>query len=262
MQRYPIPNRSIAEVRRENISIQVRGDVAWATFDQISPSTGDAFDVPGLQQEVRILEREGDEWKIACCFVLGSSIVFVTSPLLQVDEKAKILWINEAATEQLKHHRGLSNIGGRLHALNRVDDKRLQAAIQWAAGLKAYTDRQTARSLVPVKYGALPILVGDEKSPEVCWIIADGGMILVSFNDEQTTRHRLEAAAVIYGITPAQMRLTQIIVEGGDVVAAARQLGISINTARTQLKRLFKKTGVSNQAALVRTLLSVVSPLA
>jgi DNA-binding CsgD family transcriptional regulator len=76
------------------------------------------------------------------------------------------------------------------------------------------------------------------------------------------TQQRLDAAAVIYGITPAQMRLVGLIVDGHDLVEAARQLSISINTARTQLRRMFEKTGVSSQATLVRALLSVAAPVA
>jgi DNA-binding CsgD family transcriptional regulator len=57
------------------------------------------------------------------------------------------------------------------------------------------------------------------------------------------------------------MRLAALIVEGCDLTRAADQLGISANTARTQLQRMFDKTGVRSQPALVRMLLSVGSPI-
>src|SRR5436190_587457 len=43
-------------IRRENLSVRIAVDMAWVTFDQIAPITGDPFDVPGLQHEMRILE--------------------------------------------------------------------------------------------------------------------------------------------------------------------------------------------------------------
>lgn len=86
--------------------------------------------------------------------------------------------------------------------------------------------------------------------------------MLVSFKDEQTTEQRLAAAAVLYRITPAQMRLAGLIIGGDSLVEAARRLGVSINTARTQLRRMFEKTGVNSQTTLVIALLSVALPLA
>jgi DNA-binding CsgD family transcriptional regulator len=36
--------------------------------------------------------------------------------------------------------------------------------------------------------------------------------------------------------------------------------GVTLNTARTHLRRLFDKTGVRTQAALVRALLAITPP--
>ena len=68
---------------------------------------------------------------------------------------------------------------------------------------------------------------------------------------------RLQLANVVYGLSAAQLRLAREIVGGLALPAAAEKLGISPNTARTHLNRIFEKTGVSNQAALVRCLLTV-----
>ena len=46
------------------------------------------------------------------------------------------------------------------------------------------------------------------------------------------------------------------VVGGATVGATADHLGISLNTARTHLKRAMAKAGVSRQAELVRLLLS------
>jgi DNA-binding CsgD family transcriptional regulator len=171
--------------------------------------------------------------------------------------------MNAAAEAEIKHHAGLVVGAGRLRARGRAADQRLQASIRWAAGLKGYAARQTARSVVPAQYGVLPVVLGESDMGviDICWVRAEGGMILVSFNDRQAIEQRLEAAAVVYGLTPGQLRLVRLIVAGRDVVEAARDLDISVNTARTQLKRMFDKAGVSSQATLVRALLSVASPI-
>ncbi|NGO54821.1 helix-turn-helix transcriptional regulator [Allomesorhizobium camelthorni] len=110
--------------------------------------------------------------------------------------------------------------------------------------------------------GALPIVLdgGYGEHANVCWVIADSGMIFVSINDEQLASQRLEAAAIIYGISHAQGRLAELIIAGQDLRQAAIRLGVSVNTARTHLQRMFEKTGVRSQPALVRALLSVGAP--
>jgi DNA-binding CsgD family transcriptional regulator len=92
-------------------------------------------------------------------------------------------------------------------------------------------------------------------------VIAESDTILVSINDARILDERLRAAVVIYGITPAQQRLAGLIIAGHDLVAAADQLGVSVSTARTHLQRMFDKTGVRSQPALVRALLTVGSPM-
>ena len=79
--------------------------------------------------------------------------------------------------------------------------------------------------------------------------------------DEDTIERRLAAASLIYGITPAQRKLAGYVVAGMDVVEAAGEMSISVTTARTHLQRMYEKTGVRSQAALVRTLLSVAVSL-
>ena len=72
---------------------------------------------------------------------------------------------------------------------------------------------------------------------------------------------RIAAASVVFGLSPGQQRLARLLIDGNDLAAAARALSVSVNTARTQLRRIFEKTGVHNQAALVRLLLSIAPPL-
>ena len=86
-------------------------------------------------------------------------------------------------------------------------------------------------------------------------------MIVVSFDDGHQTDQRLAAAAVVYGLSPGQLRLAKLVVDGHDLADAARELGISVNTARTHLQRIFDKTGVRSQPALVRVLLSAGAPV-
>lgn len=55
----------------------------------------------------------------------------------------------------------------------------------------------------------------------------------------------------LFDLTPAEARLAALIASGDAPVPAAAKLGITANTARSVLKRIFQKTGVSRQADLV-----------
>ncbi|WP_420408935.1 helix-turn-helix transcriptional regulator [Hoeflea sp.] len=55
-----------------------------------------------------------------------------------------------------------------------------------------------------------------------------------------------------FGISPAERKLLESLVEGLTVVAHAEKAGISVNTARTHMRRLLEKTGSAGQLDLIR----------
>ncbi|WKZ11576.1 MAG: hypothetical protein QY320_10840 [Gammaproteobacteria bacterium] len=59
-----------------------------------------------------------------------------------------------------------------------------------------------------------------------------------------------------YGLTAGEARLATALAAGQSLKSASRTLGMSLNTARTHLKVIFKKTGTHRQADLVRELVS------
>ncbi len=66
------------------------------------------------------------------------------------------------------------------------------------------------------------------------------------------------AASRIWGFTSAEARLANILASGADLTEAAERLGISRNTARNQLQRLFAKTGTRRQSELLVQILGVL----
>lgn len=65
----------------------------------------------------------------------------------------------------------------------------------------------------------------------------------------------------IYGLTPAEARLTQGILFGQSLQEFADAAEVSINTVRTQLKQVFAKTGTRRQVDLMRVLMSGLAQL-
>ena len=65
----------------------------------------------------------------------------------------------------------------------------------------------------------------------------------------------------LFDLTPAETTLALALVNGSTLEEAADALDISKNTARSHLRAIFSKTGVTRQATLVRTLLNSVLSL-
>jgi DNA-binding CsgD family transcriptional regulator len=103
------------------------------------------------------------------------------------------------------------------------------------------------------------VALGEDEAwlPLHCWVLLEDSKVLVSFDDAATVARRITRAQEVYGPSPAQVRLARLIVDGHDLAAAADLLAVSVNTLRTQLQRIFDKTGARSQAALVRSLLAL-----
>lgn len=85
-------------------------------------------------------------------------------------------------------------------------------------------------------------------------------LVVTSDTDALEAPHE-EATMAFFGLTRAEFRLATHLSAGERLDAAALALGISLETARTYLKALFRKTGTARQAALVRLLLLTPRPL-
>ena len=252
VERFPEQQAFEERVRWEKVNIVVDGNVAWMMFDQIGSDTGD-----DRKRQLRILHRIAGEWKIACMVMMESSVEEATSPLIEIDPDARILWMNRLARERIAGDAGLVNAGGRLRARRRERDAGLRDAVQMA-----FRELQSQRPLNVSPKQAWAVALGEDAAglPQHCWVLLEDGKALVSFDDAETVARRINDAQEVYGLSPAQVRLARLIVDGHDLAAAADLLAVSINTLRTQLQRIFDKTGVRSQAALVRSLLSAEAP--
>lgn len=76
-------------------------------------------------------------------------------------------------------------------------------------------------------------------------------------DDRRLIEVRLPQAALAYNLSPAQLRLAGALCMGLSLPDFSRQSGVSPNTARTDLDRLFDKVGVSSRPVPVRALLSL-----
>ncbi len=65
----------------------------------------------------------------------------------------------------------------------------------------------------------------------------------------------------LYALTPAEAELVQLLSQGHTLEQAATARGVTINTARSQLKQVFAKTDTNRQGELVRLVMTGVASL-
>ncbi len=254
MAEIPEPNPEFAyNCSIENLTLRLNGDMAWASFDQVYPGSDIEEIDHGLIHELRVFERHGGRWKIAVHGWLDGGMGRALLPRIRLDPDGHVLWISAAAKTMLADDDDLVIRNDRLRVRDRKVDVQLQAAIRWAAGVDSSI---TSRS------GAVPVVMesGEGLPTKIWWVEVSSGFIHLRFASDDLTNRRIEEAALIYGLSPAQAKLAAFVAEGLPLTEIAERMVITANTARTHLNRVFDKVGVRTQPALVRVLLSAVAP--
>jgi DNA-binding CsgD family transcriptional regulator len=250
----PEPNPHLAhDTTIENLQFHFAGEVAWLSFDQQYPG-GHLYRglEPGRTHEFRVFERRAGSWKIAVSGLVDT-LRSQTRLMLRLSPDGRIEWMAPAAKTALEADDDLVIRGGRLRVRNARSDRKLQAAIRWAATIDStYMSRRAA---VPVIIEA-----GEGLPTRVWWVMAEDGSIHFSLGDVDRTGERMQIAALVFGLSPAQQRVAELVSEGLTLGDIATRLGVSLTTVRTHLNRVFAKTGVRTQPALMRVLLMAAAP--
>lgn len=244
------------DTRVDNMRLHILGDMAWATFDQHYPESDLAF-VPqmgGLSREVRVFERHDGKWLIAFWGVMDSAVGGRDAAVIYLKVDGTVTWSSPAAMAALETDDDIVIRNGKLRIRDGRSNDALQAAIAWAAEHDA--------SLLSVR-GALPIVhdAGEGLPMRVWWVLAGDGSIVFSMGTAGFNEKRLDAAAAVFGLSPAQKQLAAHIAAGRNLPEIAEAMQITTNTARTHLDRIYEKVGVRTQPSLVRVLLSTAAPI-
>lgn len=87
--------------------------------------------------------------------------------------------------------------------------------------------------------------------------LSDGGLgdptVMLFLTDPLATAHNeAELLRELYGLTDGEARIAAAVAGGAGISAVAQALGISRNTVKTHLSRVFAKTGTTRQTELAR----------
>lgn len=181
--------------------------------------------------------------------------------VIAINGQGKVCYLSSSAAEILRQDDGLALRADSLRVASRNEFARFSELVSSAlGGCDAGTDR----------CGALAISRPSGSRPYVLQIFArapdrtrgtspTSGAVVFVHDPESRAGLDREWLRRLYGLTPAEAKMAGLLTLGLSPATAARELGITINTARTHLKHLYGKTGTNRQSELVRLLVSMLA---
>ena len=175
-----------------------------------------------------------------------------------LDRKAKVLLANAAARRMseegaLRLH---PSIGTHSPAHSQRLSELIRAALQGAAGGTMSLPRQLDGRL-------LTILVAAIRSKDL-GRLSDAGMkdaAVLLFVVDPASRRSIPLGQIMdaYGLTHAEARVALASSSGNTTIETAQSLGLSPNTIKTHLRRVFAKTATARQAELAGLIAAIGS---
>lgn len=144
-----------------------------------------------------------------------------------------------------------------LQAVGPADDKELQAAMRRCVGtgLSGHGAAGGALQLRGLDGMRLQLLVTPLPRPACPFGEQTAAAVFIS-DPDVTIQSLVGVLRNLYGMTLAEARLAQSLVNGMTLQEHADGLGLSVHTARTQFKSAAQKVGVGRQADFVRAILT------
>lgn len=255
MDAEPDPVR--ADVRIDNLEIQVSDNHAWATYEEIVTSTSNPRATPSHSHNFRLLEHENEGWRIVFHGCWAEPLRDTEDPALEVAEDGRVLWMNDAADLELKNFGGLAISNGKLRASKPSWNAELYNAIAGAHNLTAFGNYNRAKNAGEgeVRY---PVVLGenDDGGLMLCWVKVADARVYILFGPGSDLSKQIDVVQAIFALSKAQTDMVRLIAKGMELSEAAEALGVTKNTARTHLRRVFEKAGVNSQIELLRLIVS------
>ncbi|WP_269582959.1 helix-turn-helix transcriptional regulator [Roseibium sp. Sym1] len=210
--------------------------------------------VPHLQRAVSIARKlhqlEFEQ------FLNGNSLRPDHAGLILVDAKRRCLYADDAAERLLATQSEMETRNGVLHVRDAKADNQLKSAILSCAGPgperpcgdPIQVKRGHGQPALTIEVLPYQALTGNPYGVRAAAMLLLRDPCHGKVDEVDDLKNRFD-------LTPAEARLAIEMLKGDGREAAAGRCGISINTARTHLMRIFEKTGVKRQAELIRVLL-------
>lgn len=179
----------------------------------------------------------------------------LATAIIVVDGEGRVLHMNQAGGRLVAERDGFAVDAGQIcRGAVAPETQALHAAIRAQAMAGGSEEAVTAVSLTrpSMRHPLLVIVTPLGTEP------ADGGGSVALFVADPARPPALDAEVIgrLYGLTGAESRLACSLASGHDLADAAGALNVTMESARTYLKRIFVKTDTRRQAELVCLILA------
>ena len=249
----------------------VSGTIATLTFtvaDEVAPANERMLAAlrliaPHVRRAVTISGLFEHRSIVASTF--ASLIDRLTFGILLVDDQARVVDANAAGRAILDARDPVALVDGRLSVVHHAATSAAltNAIVQAAKGplaigasglnipLRGVGGGLSVLHVLPLQQG-LGDRIGSQKRAVAAVFVAPA---------KSPPRSMIESAGLLLGLTPAEIRVLELVADGQTVNDVAVKLGIAPSTVRTHLQHVFDKTGTSRQVDLVRLAASLSLPL-
>ena len=190
----------------------------------------------------RLAEPRLDEVSDAlAAFNCAAMLLSRTGTVTQINPRARALIEGE-----------LKLARGELSCRDSAAAKALRQHIDASLWAEVRPDSAALQPVAIPRPGRRPLILQAHRlSGAIRGCFAPAVMVLLITDPDEAHVPRPSTLRVLFGLTDAEARLACVLGQTFDLQAAAAQLGIAYNTARSQLQAVFAKTGSASQAELV-----------
>jgi DNA-binding CsgD family transcriptional regulator len=180
-----------------------------------------------------------------------------------LDRQGRVVLSNRHAEALARSGACIRVTNGRLTATDPAQNTRFESLLSEAidaangiglssGGAMLLHDHSVANSIAnPLRVTVTPLRVA---SPGSAVQLA----VLVFLSDPAVRpQSRTATLRSLYGLTPVEARVAELLLEGLDVRAVSEALGMTLETTRFRVKQVLAKTGAGRQSELIRLLLSL-----
>ena len=194
---------------------------------------------------------------------LAEAMNLLPTGLLLLDERRRVVLKNRGADRILELDDGLRLDRNGPSAEDARENASLQGLIADAMDAKAgggsvatgflAVSRPSRKKSFAVMVA--PLLDGGSS------VVRDAAVAIFVADPNAGRLHDPEVLGAVYSLTHSEAELVRLLAQGMTLEEAAEARGVSMNTARSHLKRSFAKTGTSRQGELVRLVIRGVGSM-
>jgi DNA-binding CsgD family transcriptional regulator len=156
--------------------------------------------------------------------------------LFMNNEDLRVVWMNDAASRLLREHTaGIKN--GRIHLSQRGQQKSFE---EFLSGSPLASDSWS-----------LDLTNGRGALVFRCRMVPETGHTLLSIYSTEVPSTHLPDVKGLLGLTPSEARIVKGLVGGRRADELSEDLGVSLETVRTHIRRIYLKTGVNSREQLI-----------